>query len=72
MMSWGSLVHLADLIGASEGAAETVTPMRFANVISLTREGQREVARMRWGFVPKWACCVMGAGVRHWERVNEF
>ncbi len=54
MMSWGSLVYLADLIGASEGAAETVTPMRFANAIRLDREGKRETARMRWGLVPKW------------------
>lgn len=54
MMSWGALVHLADLIGASEGPAETVTPMRFANVIRLTSDGMREMARVRWGFVPRW------------------
>jgi len=52
MMSWGELVTLADLIGTSGGAVETVTPMRFATVIRLNAEGQREAARIRWGFVP--------------------
>jgi len=52
MMSWGELVTLADLIGHSDGAAETVTPMRFATVIRLDGEGRRQAARMRWGFVP--------------------
>lgn len=52
MMSWGELVVLADLVGAPASAVETVTPMRFANVIRLDGEGRREVARMRWGFVP--------------------
>ncbi len=54
MMSWGTLVHLADLLGAREGACETVTPMRFATVIRLDAEGKRGTARMRWGFVPRW------------------
>ena len=54
MMAWGTLVHLADLIGATGGPAETVTPMRFANVIRLNG-GKRESARMRWGFIPQWA-----------------
>jgi putative SOS response-associated peptidase YedK len=53
MMSWGSLVYLADPIGASDGAAETIMPMRFANVIRLTIDGRREAARMRWGFHPQ-------------------
>jgi putative SOS response-associated peptidase YedK len=52
MMSWGELVTLADLIGVSEGPAETVTPMRFATVVRLGGEGRRETARMRWGLVP--------------------
>ena len=52
MMSWGELVTLADLVGAPASAVETVTPMRFANVIRRNAEGRREVARMRWGFVP--------------------
>jgi putative SOS response-associated peptidase YedK len=54
MMGWGTLVHLADLIGASEGASETVTPMRFATIIRLNAEGRRETARMRWGMAPRW------------------
>lgn len=54
MMSWERLVELADLIGAPNGARETVTPMRFATIIRLDAEGGRETARMRWGFVPAW------------------
>ena len=54
MMSWGTLVELADLIGASEGPRETVTPMRFATIIRLNSAGRREAARLRWGFVPRW------------------
>src|SRR5512143_45279 len=52
MMSWSELVTLADLVGGPTGPLETVTPMRFANVVRLDAEGRREVARMRWGFVP--------------------
>jgi len=52
MMSWGELVTLADLVGEPASPVETVTPMRFANVIRCDTEGRREVARMRWGFVP--------------------
>jgi len=52
MMSWGAYVTMADLIGTSDGAAETVTPMRFATVIRLGNSGGREAARMRWGLVP--------------------
>jgi putative SOS response-associated peptidase YedK len=52
MMSWGAYVELADLIGNSARAAETVTPMRFATIIRLNGEGKREAARMRWGLVP--------------------
>ena len=51
MMSWGALVHLSDLLG-SVGGEETVTPMRFANVIALDGEGRRKSVRMRWGLVP--------------------
>lgn len=54
MMSWGSLVYLADILGAGGSVSETVTPMRFASVIRLAAEGKREVARIRWGFVPRW------------------
>jgi putative SOS response-associated peptidase YedK len=52
MMSWGEYVTLADLIGASDGPSETVTPMRFATVIRLGSAGAREAVRMRWGLVP--------------------
>ena len=55
MMSWGAYVTLADLVGSSEGASETVTPMRFASVIRLGSTGARESVRMRWGLVPPWA-----------------
>ncbi|HEY5047189.1 MAG TPA: SOS response-associated peptidase [Rhizomicrobium sp.] len=54
MMSWSTLVHLADLLGSREGASETVTPMRFATIVRLDREGWRQAARLRWGFVPRW------------------
>ncbi|HEX3486782.1 MAG TPA: SOS response-associated peptidase [Micropepsaceae bacterium] len=52
MMRWGDLVSLSDLIGASDGPSETVTPMRFATVITLNAARLREAARMRWGLVP--------------------
>ena len=52
MIAWGTYVALADLIGSSEGAAETVTPMRFATIIRLGASGAREAVRMRWGLVP--------------------
>jgi|KBSSwiStaDraftv2_1062776.scaffolds.fasta_scaffold389594_2 putative SOS response-associated peptidase YedK len=52
MMSWGTLVKLADLMNAPAGPEEIVTPMRFASVIRRGANGEREVARMRWGFVP--------------------
>jgi putative SOS response-associated peptidase YedK len=51
LMSWGALVHLSDLL-ASAGEEETVTPMRFANVIALDGERRRKSVRMRWGLVP--------------------
>jgi putative SOS response-associated peptidase YedK len=34
------------------GRDETVTPMRFADVMALGRDGTRKTVRMRWGFVP--------------------
>ena len=52
MMSWGELVTLADLVGGPRSSVETVTPMRFATVIRLNANGDRETARMRWGLVP--------------------
>jgi putative SOS response-associated peptidase YedK len=55
MMRWGACVELADLIGHSGGASETVTPMRFATIIRLNAQGRREAARLRWGLVPPWS-----------------
>ena len=53
MMSWGTLVELADLQGSiHDDGVETVTPMRLANVIALDGEGRRKSVRMRWGLVP--------------------
>jgi len=52
MIAWGAYVTLADLIGLSGGALETITPMRFATVIRLSASGVREAVRMRWGLVP--------------------
>jgi putative SOS response-associated peptidase YedK len=56
MMSWGELVELADLQGSTGGGAiETVTPMRFASVITRDEHGHRKSVRMRWGLVPSGA-----------------
>ncbi len=53
MKDWEAMVELAQLIqSVSLGLTETVTPMRVASVIRLNAAGAREVARMRWGFVP--------------------
>src|SRR5215469_12755431 len=53
MKDWEAMVELAQLVlSVSHGLTETVTPMRVASVIRLNADGQREVARMRWGFVP--------------------
>ncbi|MGC9954295.1 MAG: SOS response-associated peptidase [Rhizomicrobium sp.] len=53
MISWGALVRLSDLLGsAGTDQMETVTPMRFANVIALDGERRRKSVRMRWGLVP--------------------
>ena len=53
MKDWEAMVELAELIlSTSLGLTETVTPMRVASVIRLNADDKREVARMRWGFVP--------------------
>jgi putative SOS response-associated peptidase YedK len=53
MKDWEATVELAELVlSVSGGLTETVTPMRVASVIRLNADGKREVARMRWGFVP--------------------
>ncbi|HXM00221.1 MAG TPA: SOS response-associated peptidase family protein [Rhizomicrobium sp.] len=46
---WRKLVAHADFV-LGGGAVETVTPMRFADVIRLDENGKRESVRMRWGF----------------------
>jgi putative SOS response-associated peptidase YedK len=51
---WDGVATIEDLIAAGDDARapETITPMRVANVIRRNTQGEREVARMRWGFVP--------------------
>jgi putative SOS response-associated peptidase YedK len=64
MMSWRELVTLADLVGAGPGDSETVTPMRFATVITLDEEGTRKPVKMRWGMVARNAKDPM-SGTKH-------
>lgn len=52
MMSWRELVTLADILVAAPSEIETVTPMRFATVVTLDDEGKRRAVKMRWGLVP--------------------
>lgn len=53
MRRWSELVAFADLQRTiMDGEIETVTPMRFAGVITLGKDYRRNVQRMRWGFVP--------------------
>jgi putative SOS response-associated peptidase YedK len=53
MKDWEAMVELAELVlSSSHGLSEKITPMRVASVIRLNADGKREVARMRWGFVP--------------------
>lgn len=53
MKDWEAMVELAQLVlSTSHGLTETITPMRVASVIRLSADRQREVARMRWGFLP--------------------
>ena len=53
MKDWEAMVELAELVlRTSHGLSETITPMRVASVIRVNADGKREVARMRWGFVP--------------------
>lgn len=48
---WKEAVDYSDLI-FGVGEDETVTPMRFASIIALDRDGARKNVRMRWGLVP--------------------
>lgn len=61
MASWGEVVEWSDLLkpppalpasssSRAQDAAETITPMRRANVLHLDAEGNRAMTRMRWGW----------------------
>jgi len=45
------LEALADALGDSP--VETVTPIRFADVVALDKQDARKIVRMRWGFIPR-------------------
>ena len=52
---WSGVTTLEELIAAGADDTQlpdTVTPMRFAEVIALNSAGQRADVRMRWGLVP--------------------
>ena len=51
MMSWRAVVAYSDLLAATGGDVETVTPMRLAHVITLDETGARKAVPMRWGMV---------------------
>lgn len=52
MASWGEVVAWSDFFASSRASdsIETVTPMRWANVLHLGDDGKRRMTRMRWGF----------------------
>ena len=51
--NWRELVRLSDIAcGAEPDSVETVTPMRFAQVIALDGNGVRKSVSMRWGLIP--------------------
>jgi putative SOS response-associated peptidase YedK len=53
MLRWRDVVYLSDLIGRAEpDGAETITPMRLAQVIALDGNGARKSVAMRWGLIP--------------------
>jgi putative SOS response-associated peptidase YedK len=52
---WSGVTTLDELIAGGTDDAQmpdTVTPMRFADVLTLDAAGIRASVRMRWGFVP--------------------
>jgi putative SOS response-associated peptidase YedK len=51
---WRELVRLDEMAreGALSAAVETITPIRFAQVIALDGEGVRKSVAMRWGLIP--------------------
>jgi len=46
------VIHMPDGTAPVSTPQDTVTPMRFASVLTLNAKGERVVRRMRWGFVP--------------------
>ena len=54
--AWRDLVRLDELARAGNGdSVETITPIRFAQVIALDGNGVRKSVPMRWGLVPSHA-----------------
>lgn len=62
MMGWREVVAYADLLAATGGEVDTVTPMRLAHVITLDEAGRRKVVPMRWGMVARNAKDPMSGG----------
>lgn len=50
MASWEGVHTFSETLTATDGPAETVTPMRFASIVCLDESGNRQVKKMRWGF----------------------
>jgi putative SOS response-associated peptidase YedK len=60
MASWQEAHDYAEFLnapggGGGDGDEQTVTPMRFANVLRLDSEGRRETVAMRWGLADRYA-----------------
>jgi putative SOS response-associated peptidase YedK len=50
------IAHWFDAEDTAEwGASYNVAPQTFQPVVRLNREGQREIALLRWGLIPYWA-----------------
>ena len=50
---WSGVTTLEELAAAADAQApDTVTPMRFADVVTLDSTGAHASVRMRWGLVP--------------------
>lgn len=61
MYSWSTLVGLYRGMAAEPGSGsdgedreERLTPMRFANVLALDENGERQLFPMRWGLTVPW------------------
>ncbi|MEI9932421.1 MAG: SOS response-associated peptidase [Rhizomicrobium sp.] len=53
---WRELVRLDEIAHtASVANVETITPIRYARVIALDRNGERKSVAMRWGLIPSHA-----------------